>query len=1090
MAIHYQWQLSTDQGNTYKNIEQYENTLSLSGIQPTQHNHMYRCRMNRGGSEKYRYSNAVYLKVLPDIEIQDIPNIISITGGSLSLSPTITISPNAHTSFQWQYSDNEDANYYNIVGETGSSISLSNVSRSNNNRMYRLQVTSYYASGINNTVFSSPSKVTIDQDLPEIQIWKNPQHYYGTGIASFSAIIASTGLNTNNIPNDFYDETHGLTYGWEESLDGKKWYSLLSQPSNSPNLYISNNNNAKEGYHYRVNVSKNNHTVLSEKAIISSYFSLPDLSSIPSNLTKNIFCFRNSNNNQEILQFQVPCNNTTNSASLSSCYQNIRLITIQENTDKYDLILDLYSQKTQSTNNNYEYAIRDILLFKNNSLIKSASNDATRILSSNTINNITPTSTTQFNNTTKKLTSEYVGIAGKEYGQGYVINFNTTLHPNILQNTNYFNLLRNCIVKCSNKTQGTIKIGITTTGRTNIDDLLISKLPAVANIGNFARLNISYELLPYTNTFDNIDSYDVIVLNNSYNWATKAYQSSEQIKLKTFIADGGGLITGEWVLWNASRGRLNELKQVFPIVPTNNYNSSRNVRLYQYNTDPIINYEVDPDFSFDTVNIAGTQTLSNLLDINADLFYVNEVSKKDETSDANYYEETTFNILDILHLSAKSTDRQLSINKPYSCDFYFNDKIDKDVKIGGMLYWIYKSLIEHHRKPDPGQTKESSPWSASRIPLYSTNQANKLNDILLPYGLNYQDFDYNNPATNETLSDISINDDFWKDLSKLLSSIKPENALSKNSREAVQSRVFLTYDGTLPSYSLLNNTSQHIKFVVSHTRDLPINATLQKKITDINFENVETIDNSVNNTSIFLSGLEASNTYRILFSTEDGKTTSSREFYIDDTTTATSSAISNFGVLTDGHYINVTGSSGIFTANKQLDANTDNTTLLFKNCSFNSWQYSYDNKNFYNTTHNVVDNTDDTTITLDTQAYDKIIRYSYTTNSNENSIGYSRTKQYDLFNIYLLSDIYNQYEVSGSYYIDFNMTLVSGETAEILPPSTRSGILWQQYDPLLNSYENIPNTSGYSVLNISGIPADLQDNYRFRAIVNDRIIYS
>ena len=312
MSINYQWQVSTDGGDSYNNISYSGTVLTLSGIKPEQHNNVYRCRMNRESSNKYAYSESATLTVVSDIQISKNPELVSISGGSLSLNPTVTTDNSSITTTQWQYSDNNGSNFYDLAAETGSTLSLSNLTSANNNWIYRLQVVSYYATGIKNSKFSNNTKVAIDTDLPEMQIWREPQNYYGTGNAVFDIVVSSTGLNGDGIPNAFYGTEDGVGYSWEQSIDGQNWQSIWNTCGNNLNgcsmtSGVSSPEFAryrriygpymKDGHRYRVNVSKGNHTILSESAFTYDSLTLPNLSGTPSTIQRNYFRFTNSNQN-------------------------------------------------------------------------------------------------------------------------------------------------------------------------------------------------------------------------------------------------------------------------------------------------------------------------------------------------------------------------------------------------------------------------------------------------------------------------------------------------------------------------------------------------------------------------------------------------------------------------------------------------------------------------------------------------------------------------------------------------------------------------------------------------------------------------
>lgn len=1102
MAINYQWQLSTDGGETYRNIEYSGTSLTITEIKPTQHNYMYRCRMNRGVSKKYRYSKPATLKVLPNISITNMPAMADISAGNLSLQPTITSDLNATTSFQWEYSDNQGSNYYDLVGQTSSGLSLSNLNTNNNNWIYRLKATTYYFSGITNTVYSNNVTTNIFSDVPTIQIWRQPQNYYGTSDPTFDVVVSNTEYDANGIPTNFYGPQDGISYSWQYSANGgKQWRTITDiitsgtsqlKLSTIPGKYVKN------GYQYRVNVSKDGHTILSESASAFDSFDLPDLSPHSNSIMRNYYSFNRINGVGNLMNAQFFCNNPQNSQGKQICQNKLRLLTINYNHDTYDLVLDYYNQI--DSNNSKDYFIKDVILYKNNQQVKSASSNYTRVPSSETINNISPTSISYLNNTRKQLTSQYIGLAGKSYGKGYCINFNTTLTPSMLVDRNYIQLLKNSIIKCSSKKYGSIKVAITTTGRSDIDTQYLSSLPKVIKVLSkenniIANVNVSYTILPNSNTFDGSLDYDVVILNNSYNWAGKTYANSEQIKLRQYVADGGGLITGEWVLWNAAINKFRYLQEVFPIIPTTRYNSNRKIRLYQYDADETINYNVDKDFSFAPANVAGTQTLATVLDRSADLFYVNEVSKVNETSETVYFEETEFNILDIFKLTATPTNEITSstIGKTYNCKYTIGPKIDKDIYIGGMLYWIYKSLIEHYKQPEPGLTKPASPWDGSRSSYYTPDgtQGNQLNDILSQYGLTFEKFYYNPGGSSsqyEFMTRLEINNNFWKDLSKVFAGLKPVHSLSNKNQELKQNRIEITKQPAA-KVKIDTNSVVAISCTAVSSEQLPITYSLQKQSGAAFAE----IDNKIfTGESVATSGIDAGE-YQIVFSSPEAsnKTTNIFSIISEGTPTPYNDYDEYVTSLRLGPPTIISGTASFVMGLEREGSNTYNGLNYLIN-----WQYSYDNKNFYNITNQANNYSSGIHITgsdlvLDSGNYNTYIRYSQEldfsskSSDQENLIEYSDSVLYNPENsTYIYQQISNTYSNSGIYYVNLDYVFESDTITNV------DNLIWQQYNENSNTYENIPNVSGYSVLKASGIPVNLLDNLKFRASINDRIFYA
>ena len=96
------------------------------------------------------------------------------------------------------------------------------------------------------------------------------------------------------------------------------------------------------------------------------------------------------------------------------------------------------------------------------------------------------------------------------------------------------------------------------------------------------------------------------------------------------------------------------------------------------------------------------------------------------------------------------------------------------VKIGGALYWILKSLIEY--KKDPNNPKYKV-WKSG---LRGSN-TDGYGLVMKPFGITRQmltsavDAVDGSLAINNITEEITIGDNFWKNLSKLLRGLKPDN---------------------------------------------------------------------------------------------------------------------------------------------------------------------------------------------------------------------------------------------------------------------------------------------------------------------------
>lgn len=106
-----------------------------------------------------------------------------------------------------------------------------------------------------------------------------------------------------------------------------------------------------------------------------------------------------------------------------------------------------------------------------------------------------------------------------------------------------------------------------------------------------------------------LEKFDAVVLLNNANWSPENMPSAGQRALRKFVSDGGGLVTGEWLLYNAfTQNRHTELQTLLPATVKGWNSNVRSTAYSQLNTDPTLNAGVDKNFQFDLANIGGSET--------------------------------------------------------------------------------------------------------------------------------------------------------------------------------------------------------------------------------------------------------------------------------------------------------------------------------------------------------------------------------------------------------------------------------------------------------------------------------------------------
>ncbi len=105
-------------------------------------------------------------------------------------------------------------------------------------------------------------------------------------------------------------------------------------------------------------------------------------------------------------------------------------------------------------------------------------------------------------------------------------------------------------------------------------------------------------------------SYDAVVFLANYNWSASSMSVAGQTEILNYVSGGGGLVTGEWFVWNQGVGENPLLDPLSPVVPTSAYDELGVSTTYdQVTPDPVINNGLPASFSFTLDYIDGTETV-------------------------------------------------------------------------------------------------------------------------------------------------------------------------------------------------------------------------------------------------------------------------------------------------------------------------------------------------------------------------------------------------------------------------------------------------------------------------------------------------
>lgn len=723
--VSYKWQVSTDNGLTYADLSSAPNssTLSLTNISDTQDNYYYRVIATSGGLTIV--SDGAELSVFPTVNIVSQPQSQTIYDSDVTFSILTDISSEAQTSYQWEYAKHDTPrNFSTIVGATGTNVTITGLSEMDDGNIYRAKIISKFSDTYPKTVYSEIAQ--LDYVSSPITISQQPKDLYlsDTTDPELFTVIASSNTDLN--------------YQWEESTDGINFTSIPF--TDNPTLYVSAVDNFidKNQYKYRVLISSADRSIYSNVATLHTGIELP----IIDNIYNNTYLWGDPH-----LRIQSIKGALANLDDHNSIDPIVYFYVKYPDGNSYKIVYQNRFGSTSSTTG--PTAISNIWLEINGQKVSGSE------LSTNKSMPI-PSTDIVLNNCT------YAGVTGWDYFSGRCLSFSTTAGKVNLTNANYTQLLRNSIKwLCKNKTNPSIII--MSSGDSVQDNSLKNVLSSITN----KTINIVA-----LNTFDNANNIlattDVVFLQNNYNWNTQTISTSGQNALKAFVMKGGGLLTSEWVIWNMAVGKLDILVDVVPVVPTRSYTTKSPIRYIQNINDTILNNGISSDFTFYSANISGTETSIIRAKPGAIIFYHSEQCINDTG-------EKFINVGDILSIVYKIQGQWN--NKPYYNVYTrWNKTIKYDGKltIGGALYWTLKSLIEHKKTP---VDSKFSMWKGGT----TGSKTDGYGMVMKPYGITRQMLTNavtsvdDSSALNMITEKIALKDNFWKNLSKLLRGLRPDD---------------------------------------------------------------------------------------------------------------------------------------------------------------------------------------------------------------------------------------------------------------------------------------------------------------------------
>ena len=164
----FQWQVSTDNGVSYSDLtSQTSLALTLNNISTQQNTNRYRL-IGRTIVCPDAQSNEAILTVSMPAAISHQPND-TVTCESSTLSLIVDAASNTPLTYQWQERSNAGGSFSDMNGETGSILTLNNISSAQNDWKYRVAVTAENCEA----VYSDSIKLTVNL-LADIQLTATP----------------------------------------------------------------------------------------------------------------------------------------------------------------------------------------------------------------------------------------------------------------------------------------------------------------------------------------------------------------------------------------------------------------------------------------------------------------------------------------------------------------------------------------------------------------------------------------------------------------------------------------------------------------------------------------------------------------------------------------------------------------------------------------------------------------------------------------------------------------------------------------------------------------------------------------------------
>jgi hypothetical protein len=108
--------------------------------------------------------------------------------------------------------------------------------------------------------------------------------------------------------------------------------------------------------------------------------------------------------------------------------------------------------------------------------------------------------------------------------------------------------------------------------------------------------------------WETVAAYDVVYLQANANWDVGDMPDDGQRALVTFVRNGGGLLTSEWVTWEAARhGDFAILSPVFAVQPSTTFGNRPTATYRRVTASTVVTSLLPESFTFQLSSFGGTE---------------------------------------------------------------------------------------------------------------------------------------------------------------------------------------------------------------------------------------------------------------------------------------------------------------------------------------------------------------------------------------------------------------------------------------------------------------------------------------------------